>query len=285
MKKALLCLTALFLISFGTQGQSIWKVEKNGNTMYLGGTIHVLRAEDHPLPEAYDKAFDASDKVAFEADLDKVNDPSFAQLIMSRSVYTDDRTLQSVLKEDTYNDLANMLEKYQLPASQLQKLKPSMILLMVMVLEMQKNGIGTEGVDKFYHDKAKNQDKPIAYMESVEDQISIITNMGEGNEDKYVKYSLRDMENMIADLEEMLSEWRKGSTKYFNKQIKEMKSDYPDIYQQIQVDRNKLWLPKIEKMMQDGSTEFVMVGTMHLHGKEGLLKMLSKKGYKVSKFD
>ena len=36
---------------------SVWKAQKDGNTVYLGGTIHVLSKGDYPLPDAFDQAY------------------------------------------------------------------------------------------------------------------------------------------------------------------------------------------------------------------------------------
>ena len=51
------------------QSASVWKViAPDGSTLYLGGSIHALRSTDYPLPAAYNRAFDASARIAFEVD-------------------------------------------------------------------------------------------------------------------------------------------------------------------------------------------------------------------------
>ena len=58
--------------------------------------------------------------------------------------------------------------------------------------------------------------------------------------------------------------------------------DFPDIYQSLLVDRNNNWLPQIEAMFDSKDTEFVLVGALHLVGKDGLLQRLEAAGYKVT---
>ena len=65
--------------------------------------------------------------------------------------------------------------------------------------------------------------------------------------------------------------------------LKEMKRDFPKLYQQLIVDRNQAWLPEIEKMIADDPIELILVGTLHLTGKDGLPAQLKKRGYKVKK--
>jgi uncharacterized protein YbaP (TraB family) len=53
----------------GVDAASVWKVTgPTGATLYLGGSIHALRSDDYPLPPAYNRAFDASSRLAFEVD-------------------------------------------------------------------------------------------------------------------------------------------------------------------------------------------------------------------------
>src|SRR5437868_15538492 len=46
----------------------VWKATSSANVLYLGGSIHALKSSDYPLPAAYNRAFDASDRVVFEVD-------------------------------------------------------------------------------------------------------------------------------------------------------------------------------------------------------------------------
>ncbi|WP_338393024.1 TraB/GumN family protein [Fulvitalea axinellae] len=282
MKKAILCLASLLMLVTTGYSQSVWKVEKGGKVMYLGGTIHMLREQDFPLPDVYDKTLEKSDVIAFEADLDKAKTPDFAQMVMAKCQYSDGRTLRSVLEEDTYTALEAKVESYKLPMEHLTRMKPSMVMIMMMAMEMKKVGIGSKGVDAVYHEKAKDRKLPIKYLETMEEQMDLISKMGEGDEDEFVKYSLEDMKNMSGDLVTMLDEWKAGKPEYFTEKVKEMKSDYPEIYKDLLTDRNNKWLPQLENMMQDEPAEFVLVGVMHMYGNDGLIHQLERKGYKVS---
>src|SRR5260370_16547109 len=52
-----------------TDAASVWKVTgSTGGILYLGGSVHALKSTDYPLPPAYNRAFDASTRLAFEAD-------------------------------------------------------------------------------------------------------------------------------------------------------------------------------------------------------------------------
>jgi uncharacterized protein YbaP (TraB family) len=52
---------------------SVWKISGGDNALYIGGTVHILRESDYPLPEAFDAAFNESEMIIFET---SVNDLS-----------------------------------------------------------------------------------------------------------------------------------------------------------------------------------------------------------------
>ena len=56
-------------------GSSVWTVEKDGNRLFIGGTVHLLTASDYPLPPAYEKAYNGSVKVVLETNMQKLQSP------------------------------------------------------------------------------------------------------------------------------------------------------------------------------------------------------------------
>ena len=277
-------ITLIFIFSntLSFAQSSVWKISKKGNTTYIAGSVHILTEDDYPLPVEFDRAYAQAELMVFEADLAKMEDPAFAQKMMAMSMYKDDRTLQSVLSEDTYIKLKEEATKINLPIEQLDKFKPSIVLLMVTVTKMQQMGMNTDGVDKYFLTKALNDSLRLEFFETPNEQLNMISGMGEGNEDQFVQYSLRDMQHMEEDLAQLITGWREGSSDKMNEQIEETKKDYPDFYKTLLVDRNNSWLPKIEEYLETKTTEFIIVGALHLHGPEVVLAMLKDKGYKIS---
>jgi len=97
---------------------------------------------------------------------------------------------------------------------------------------------------------------------------------------------LDDLSHMKKDLDEMHELWRKADDKsLFDKMAGELQKKYPKLYQNINVDRNKAWLPKLDALLKDNDQDdiLVVVGSMHLLGKDGVVNMLKEKGYKVER--
>ncbi len=281
MKRLLIVLLLPLLAGTSIAQTSVWKVKKGKNEMYLAGSIHVLKKSDYPLPAEFDQAFANSDKLVFETDIAKLKDPSIAQMMMSKAMLADGKTLSDVLSEETYKALEAETAKLSLPLSALAQFKPSMVMVTLTGMKLQQLGISSEGVDQFYYSKAQEAGKGLGYLETIESQIDVLMNMGQGNEDEFVKYSISDLEETESAMSEMVSNWRSGKSTLFEEQLSEMKDDYKDTYQSLMVNRNNAWMPHLEEFMKDEVTEFVVVGTLHLHGEDGLLDMLEAKGYKI----
>jgi hypothetical protein len=61
-----------------------------------------------------------------------------------------------------------------------------------------------------------------------------------------------------------------------------LRADFPEIYQALLIDRNNTWIAQIEAMSKTAEVEFILVGALHLVGSDGLLSMLSSRGYQIT---
>ncbi|REG86593.1 TraB/GumN family protein [Marinomonas pollencensis] len=277
-------LTLFAAAAFQSQAASVWKVASGNQTLFLGGTIHILSPDDYPLPAAYDQAYNASDKVVFETDISAINSREFQQKLINQLSYRDGTTIDQVLQPETYQALTHFLEARHIPFSKIAPLKPSLIAMTLSVMELQSLGFTSEGVDQYYAAKATIDHKPQGWLEAPQDQIDVLESLGEGDENEMMAYSLQDIEDMPNTVDTLRQSWRDGNmVAMAEATITEFKQDYPDIYQALLVERNNLWMPQIETMLKDDSTEFIMVGAMHLAGPDGILARLAARGYQIEK--
>ncbi|MDT8428680.1 MAG: TraB/GumN family protein, partial [Pseudomonadales bacterium] len=265
-----------------TQLTSVWEVSSAEHQLFLGGTIHLLRAADFPLPEQFEIAYEAADKIYFETDINAMNDLGFQAQMLQTLTYQDERTLQSVLNEEAYLALNQYAAKSGLPLAMMQKFKPGLLIATLSVLEVQKLGFTPEGVDMHFASRVAADGKPMGELESLDTQLSYLAAMGEGNESEFVLVSLADFEQTAEMMEQMVTAWRAGDdealSRYF---VNDLKSRSPEVYQSLLVDRNENWRHLIEAMLETPERELVLVGAAHLLGDDGLLAMLSAGGYEV----
>ncbi|MEM1223689.1 MAG: TraB/GumN family protein [Verrucomicrobiota bacterium] len=282
MKTVLLLIGLSAALASPIFGQSsVWKVSKAGKTIYLGGTCHILRASDFPLPNEFDKAYDSSEILVFEIDPAAALDPQFGMQLMMRSTYQDGRTLKTVLSEEAYNALAEQGKKSNLPIEVLNGIKPGMAVMMISIQELTKIGATNEGVDFYYHKQALEDGKTVLSLETIDFQIDLITEMGAGSESEFVLYSLQDLDRIKEFFDELIQAWRSGDMDTLEKMFVEDMKEHPKLYQDLLANRNANWLPQIKAMLETPETEFVLVGAGHLVGDDGLIELLKKDGHLI----
>lgn len=281
----LLIATFIFCISLVSEAASVWKVSKDDKMLYLGGTIHLLSAQDYPLPKAFDQAYKKSDILVFETDMAALETQEFQMKAMQMMMYPGAKTINDVLSQSTLDALEAHLTARQIPLAQVAKLKPGMLSVTLSLIEFQMIGLTSAGVDKHYSDMAIRDAKQRNWLESPDQQLAFMANMGEGEEDSLIQYTLRDIKVLPDMITKLKAHWLDGDMKGMaDLSIAPFKQDYPQVYSDLLVKRNQNWLPQIERMMADNKIEFVLVGALHLAGEDSVLTMLENKGYKIEKF-
>ncbi|MGS2720020.1 TraB/GumN family protein [Paraglaciecola aestuariivivens] len=272
------------VLASAVQAASVWKVSGKEHSLYIGGTIHVLTPDDYPLPKEYDLAFAQADKLVFETDIAAINTPAFGQKMMSLMMFNDGTTINQVLDPQTYKNLAIYLSSKNLPMQAFASHKPSLLAISLTFLELQALGYTSEGVDKFYSDKALQAGKPQFWLETPDEQLNFIANLGKDDPSAMIDYTLKDLQKMPNSFNALHNTWLKGDMQGMAEVgILSFKADYPQIYKDLLVTRNENWMPKIKNMLSDQPVEFILVGALHLAGPDSVLTKLKAQGYKVEK--
>lgn len=82
---------------FSQQKSFLWKVEFQGKTSYLLGSIHALKKEHYPLNPSIENAFAQTDVLAVEMDISDDKTVALAMQLMQQGMYTGDDTIEKHL--------------------------------------------------------------------------------------------------------------------------------------------------------------------------------------------
>jgi len=275
----------LLLIGLGTAvfaQTSLWKVTYQGKTLYLGGAIHIMREADYPLPAPYERAFAAADALVCETDLEAMRSPLGAAEMQQHLMFGPGKTLRDVLQRETYTKVRAYAEEHRIPVELFDRMKPQLVAVSVMGLELEKMGMAAPGADTHYFDEAKRKGMTIRWFESVSEQVRILETMGRDDEDGMVRQSLDELPQYPMVMTALLNAWRTGDVDTLERLGREyLMHESPADYRRLVVDRNKKWMPLLQKIIQSPETEFVLVGVLHLVGPDGLVSQLKRKGYRV----
>jgi len=283
MSRAIVALILILLIAGSALGEaSVWVVKTDSTEMYVGGTIHLLRESDLPLPAEYDRAYEAATVLVFETDLEKLESPEVQQKIMAGMMAEEGKTVDKLLSEEVYQELNEFCQERGVSLEAVKQMKVSMLILTLQVMEFQRMGMSAEGVDARFLSRAKADNKGLGKLETVDAQIDILLTMGEGQEDAYVKYCLMEMRRTQEIMETLIGAWKVGDLKgLYGPLVAEARELFPAVMAKLLDDRNRKWLPKLEAYLQSPETEFVLVGALHLAGDVGVFNMLEERGYTI----
>jgi len=257
-------------------------VSNGDSELFIGGTIHVLSATDYPLPIEFEQAYNQSHTLVFETDLAAMAQPEAQQQLLQRVMYKNGKTLKDDLSPQTYKTLVDYAASVDLMIELLNQFKPPMVIITLVMAELHRLGMAETGVDNYFNQKALADGKTLGELETVQEQLTMIENMGKGHEDELILSTIEEMKELPLIMGEMKDAWRSGNMERLEKLgISPMKTDFPDLYRLLLVDRNNAWIPKIVVLLATPETEFVLVGALHLAANEGVISKLRILGYSV----
>ncbi len=265
----------------------LWKVSDADNSLYLLGSFHMLKADDYPLAKSTDVAFDDAEQLYFELSPEEMNNPALGQKMAQAAMLPHGKNLQQSVSAETWKKFEAYAAKNNLPVANFQGFEPWFVGLILSVTEMQKIGLDAAlGLDKHFMDRAAKSGKPGKGLETGDSQIAIFDSMSSLQQEQFLLDALGDSAEIKAKMDELYATWRKADDKtLFDKMAMEMRKDYPELYQSINPDRNKAWLPKLEALLKANKSDdiLVVVGALHLVGDDGVVKLLKDKGYKIER--
>ncbi len=149
---------------------------------------------------------------------------------------------------------------------------------------LQQLGYSPEyGVDLYFADKARRK-KKIVELESFDSQINLLNGFSDREQELFLLYTIKDLASIRDEMDELMRAWRTGDTKSMEQIVTKALTDYPEtgpIYEKLYYQRNREMSGRIDQFMKAGESCFVVVGSAHLVGKEGIIELLKRKGYRV----
>jgi len=283
----------IFLLSFllftlGLEARSLlYKASSEQSTVYILGSIHLAKPDFYPLDKSIERAYEQSDILVVELDPDTANAAQVMKTTMQRlGRYPQGKSLKSELSRETYRALEAYTAKVGLPLDALEQLRPWVVMLQLSVTEMLRLGYAPEfGIDRHFLEKAKREQKPVMELETVEEQMALLSRDDSDYQDRLLHYSLASMEEIEPMLEKLSVSWQKGDAKSMEKMFLLSLQDDPDlkeVYDDLVTKRNHRMTEKILSFLKTDRDYFVVVGAGHVIGREGIAALLAKEGFEIT---
>jgi uncharacterized protein len=260
----------------------VWAIRGAHNTVYLAGSVHLLRSRDATLPAAFDRAYKDADALVMEIDLDDL-DPSAAQSwMLQHGMIGDEKTLGDIIGKPRFAKVEQEGNRLGIPVEALQRLEPWLVAMTLAQLQYMKLGFDPEqGVEKQLERKAQTDHKEITGLETLDEQLGLLANLSIADQAKFLDLTLEEMHEMEGETDTLLSAWRAGNAQKLASLLSDEYKVAPVLYRTLVADRNKRWMPQIEKLLKGDKDYLVIVGALHLVGNGGLLELTKARGYEA----
>jgi uncharacterized protein YbaP (TraB family) len=261
---------------------ALWTVQKDGKTLYLFGSIHLLPAQLKWRRPEIDAAIAAAKVFVFEAPVDGAGSGAMSNFVETGGKLPKGKTLQDVLPADLYGKLEEASWKVNYPPMLLKQFRPWLAAVSLELFTYIKAGFSTwYGVDHLIEEEAKRNGRRLDYLETVEEQLSFFSRLNRKTEIAYLSETVRSVLEDPNSPNDLVNAWASGKPEKMIPLLDDAFARVPALRGQLLVARNKNWIPKLEAMLASPDTHFVTVGVGHLVGPGSVVALLRAKGYQV----
>jgi uncharacterized protein YbaP (TraB family) len=262
---------------------ALWELHGKHNTVYLLGSIHVLRPSDYPLAPAVLKAYGDAKALFMEVDLSQIDSIKMQTELLASARLPEGKTLPDIMGDQRYKRAQALAQQVGVDLGIFDAFAPWFAAEAISQLQLQQLGFQPKsGVEMFFLDKARADGKSVAGLETIHDQIALFDAMSMDSQADYLISSLEEAHDLPKEVGAMVHAWAAGNTQWFVDQMKGEIGRDPLLYQSVLVARNRKWVPKIEALLNDDRNYLVIVGTGHLVGQGSVIDLLKKDGIEAA---
>jgi uncharacterized protein YbaP (TraB family) len=275
---AMTVLAAPFAAATAHAEPALWKVQAPQATIYLFGTVHVLKPGVVWRSAAIDSAIKAADTLWLE--VPNADDQAVMQPLVMKYGIDPAHPLSTRLDAPTKARFDAFLATLGVAPAQMDPLRPWMAGMAVSLLPLMKAGYDpNSGVEHVLKAEMKGAGKAVDGFETAEQQVHYLADIPSTQELEFFKQSLEDGEKSLTIVNDLVAAWSAGDEAKLETLLNgEMRDKYPDLYQRLLVERNRRFAQRIAELAKGKGVLFVAVGAGHLVGADSVQADLQKLG-------
>jgi uncharacterized protein YbaP (TraB family) len=280
-----LAVAALALQATAAADPAVWRVTgERGSEVTLLGSMHVLRPTDYPLPAAVDELIERADVIVMELDLDDIDAATQQRVILGTAMLPQGTVLANVVDADVYRLVQQTSAQLGVDLKLLERFEPWFLAVTLLDQGMRKFGYQAErGIEQHVLGEAQRTRKEIVGLETLEFQIGIFDSLPPSQQQAMLEQTLAELDEAETALSAMVAAWRDGELESLSAELLDDFDEFPGLYDTLVTKRNAAWVPKLEGMLTDGQRHLVVVGALHLVGRNNVISMLGARGHDVER--
>lgn len=264
-------------------GPALWVARDADSTVYLFGTVHMLKPGTAWGSDKVDAAFDSASDIWFEV-VDPDDQSALTPLFQQYGV-DPARPLSSWLTTDEQATLDTAVRAAGLNPQQIDPVRPWFAALMIATGPLKAAGFdSTLGVELNLRARALAAGKPIHGFETLDQQVGGLARMSDDGQMVYLRHYLKTYAAAADEMERAVAGWIAGDAAAMTRFAHENgRAISEETHQVFLARRNADWADQIETLMKGSGVVFVAVGAAHLAGDDNLLDLLSARGIMVTR--
>jgi uncharacterized protein len=276
---ALSCVTLSASVRADGPLHALWELHGKHNTVYILGSIHVLRPSDYPLAPAVLNAYGNANSILMEVNLAEIDLQRMQTELLASARLPEGKTLQGIMGDARYQRAQVLAREVGIDLGIFDAFAPWFAAEAISQMQLQQLGFQPQsGVEMFFLERARTDGKSVAGLETVHDQIALFNALSMDEQADYLVSSLEEAHDLPKEVGAMVHAWASGDTQWFADELKSEIGRDPALYDSVLVARNRKWVPKIEALLNDNKNYLVIVGTAHLVGQGSVIALLKKDG-------
>jgi len=244
--------------------------------------VHFLRAEDYPLPDAIATAYRQADVIVMELVVDTISPADMQRVQQELAIDPRGRRLSDLIGSGAWRKARSLASDVDIDLDLLQPYEPWFAALQITQLRLLQLGFdGSYGIEATITHQARVDHKPLLGLETIDEQLRALDTLPAAAQRFFLVQTLEDAASIEDNLDTIVTAWRQGDVETLGKLLFEGLDEQPEVYDQLLVQRNRRWAKKIAEMTDDRKNYLIIVGAMHLIGKDSVQNMLSKAGIRT----
>ena len=263
---------------------ALWAVADADTTIYLFGTIHLLPENVDWRTPRFDQAVSGSQQLVVETIIDE-NNP--AQLMSALTALAFTKGLPPIdqrVPPGKRPALEAAIKKSGIPRPVFDQLETWAAAFMLLGNQFKDMGLkGKEGVESVLRNSFESQGKPIGELETNVQQLGFFDTLPEHAQRALLEGAIERTDKMNKDFDEMLKAWARGDVAGIARSFDRDLAASPELANALIKQRNANWSKWIAQRMAQPGAVMIAVGAGHLAGRDSVIELLKKGGYRVTR--
>lgn len=266
-----------------TATPALWQVKDADTSIYLFGTVHVMKPDIDWFHGDVKRAFDRSDTLVLE--IIEPDDPQAIGATMAGMALAKDGVkLSDRLTPEARVKYQAAMEANSLPWQTFDMFNPWMSGMALSVAPLEKLGYKNDlGAEKILRSAATGAGKKVEALETVEQQIGFFAGLPMDQQLQFLNATVDGLPDMEKEFGDLLRYWQAGQPDRLAASMNESLEATPELAQVLLTGRNANWAKWIKARLGQPGTVFVAVGAGHLAGKGSVQEQLKALGVKAKR--